>query len=56
MKKKIDAFAKSPFKDVDDYHRFIAIYRVYGAEAVELKKKLDRQTDLTPVLRPRKKK
>lgn len=39
---KNDAFERSVFKNTEEYHNFATEHQVFGAEAIILKKKLDR--------------
>lgn len=52
-----DVFAGSPFKSTAEYHNFAMEHKVFGADALALKRKLDKQDhELEPKISPRRKK
>lgn len=50
--KKTQPYPNSEFKSVDEYVDFSRLYGVYGADAYEIKKKLDKRAKiLEPTIR-----
>lgn len=51
-RKKVPAFPNSSFRSQDEYFDFSSKHNIYGIEAYNLKKKMDKRLDLTPNLQP----
>lgn len=46
--------AQPIFKDVDEYFEFCSKYKVYGKAAIDLKKQLDKLTNIPePAIKPK---
>lgn len=51
MKKPDNPYENSVFNSVSEYYTFATKYKVWGGDAVKLKKKMDQLADLRPKIR-----
>lgn len=54
-RRKVPTFPNQYFRSQEEYFNFTKTYKLYGADANNLKKAMDKKANLIPVLKPPKK-